>query len=207
MPGTNKIVKWNLQKTVEELISSGTAKTSVAIAAALTEKGFKISQPTVSRYLKEEKESRKEETKKIVGDHVRATVPADLTALETMESKCLEWAGEENPAMANRLASKHIEEFADEWANLIIKLQGVDRKKAVKEIIAQCLTWTADDIKIQAARITAMRQATSIIEMKLRYAIGEDNDGKIFFLDSEHGDQLVKDDQSGRFMVIPGGQS
>lgn len=205
MSGTNKIVKWKLQKTVEELITSGVT-TSTAIAAALTAQGHKISQPTVSRYLKEERELRKEETQNIVGDHVRENIPADLTALETMEKQCLDWAGEQNASFAQRLAAKHIREAAPQWIDLILRLNGEEKEKhaAIKSIISQCLSWTADDIKLQSARILAMRQATSIIEMKLRYSIGENNDGKIFFLDSGNGDKLAKDD-TGNLMVIRGG--
>ena len=71
------------------------------------------------------------------------------------------------------------------------------RNRAIKEIMGQCLSWMADDIKLQTARISAMRQASSIIEMKLRYTLGDSNDGKIIFVDSSRGDQVTKDEQTG----------
>jgi predicted transcriptional regulator len=205
MPGTNKIIRLNLQKTVEELISSGVT-TSTAIAAVLKEKGYSVSQPTVSRYLKEQREARKEQTQQIINSHVNETVPADLTALETMETQCLVWAKEDNTAFANRLAVKHIVEAAPRWLELILQLAGEEQGKAIKQIIGQCLSWTADDLRLQTARIAAMRQATQIIEMKLRYVLGETGDGKIFFVDRERGDKLVQN-ATGGLMVIPGGQS
>lgn len=203
MAGTNKIIKLGLQKIVEDMLANGIT-TSTAIAAALNAQGYSVSQPTVSRYFKEEKEARKAKTQQIVEDHVRTKVPADLDALEKMEAQCLEWASENNDAFACRQANQYIEAAARQWIDLILRLDGDDRQKAVRLIIQQCMAWTADDIKLQAARIAAMRQASSIIEMKLRFTMGENRDGGIFFLDSDRGDQLVKNND-GRLMVIPGG--
>ena len=54
---TNKIIKWGLQKTVEELIAAG-IRTSTKISEALKAKGYSVSQPTVSRYLASVEEER-----------------------------------------------------------------------------------------------------------------------------------------------------
>ena len=204
----NKIITLGLQKTIEDLISSAVT-TSTAISAALKEKGYNVSQPTVSRYLQEVKEARKEATKDILDAHLREKLPADLDALETMEAKCLAWAGENNTEFAHRLAEKHIEESASDWITMIMQLSDADiikKRLAVRQIIIKCMSWTADDIKLQTARIAAMRQAASIIEMKLRYTLGNSEDGKIIFMDSERGDKLNKDEETGRYMVIPGGK-
>jgi len=170
MSKTNKIVRLGLEKTVEDLISRGIT-TSTAISAELAKLGKKVSQPTMSRYLKGKREARKEETKTIMDGHINEHLPADLTALETMEAKCLEWAGEENKDFANRLADQHVMEAAPRWMELISSIANdvpKEKIKAVKEIINQCLSWTANDLRLQTARIAAMKQASSIIDMKLR---------------------------------------
>jgi len=202
----NKIVKLKLQKTVEDFISNGIT-TATAISQQLKSMGYDISQPTVSRYLSNQQPDRKEETQRIVTDHVRENVPADLTALEDMERQCLDWASENRDAFAHRLADQHIANASITWVEKILRLSGDDRTKAIKDIISQCLGWIADDIRLQGAKITAMRQASSIIEMKLRFSLGDGHDGSIIFMDRERGDQLQHDTKTGRMFVIPGGAS
>ncbi len=205
----NKIIRLGLDKVVEDLITNGHT-TSTAISQKLKELGHSVSQPTVSRYLAELKDTRREETKKIVEDHVQKNVPADLDALQMMEAQCLAWAGENNAAFAHRLAKKHIQDAAPDWINMILGLGSLDAKKsneALENIMDQCLRWVADDLRLQNARIAAMKQASAIIQMKLHFALGESTDGKIIFLDSDRGDRLLQDEQPGRFVVIPGGQA
>ena len=72
--------------------------------------------------------------------------------------------------------------------------------------MAQCLLWIADDLEMQKARLSAMRQAANIIEMKLKFALGSKEEGGIFIVDRSRGDQLVQDEKTGGLMVIPGGQ-
>lgn len=205
---TNKIVRKKLEKTVEDLIAAGIS-TSSAIADALKAQGHSVSQPTVSRYLRTLEEQRRDETIKLVSDHVQKNVPADLTALETMEAQCLDWAGEKQDAFAHRLAAKHIQEAAQEWSDAILQLTDADpkaRAEALEVIAGQCLLWIADDLKLQSARIAAMKQAAAIIQLKLHFALGDKSEGNIYFLDAERGDRIERDDQTGRVMVFPGGK-
>lgn len=210
MAGTSKIKSLGLASRIEELISSGVT-TSVAIANALKAEGHDISQPTVSRYLKEERETRCEETRKIVQDHVQKTVPTDLKALESMEAQCLAWADEQIDAFAHRLAAQHISESFEDWLGKIFEAgQSHDpeaRHVVVKDIMRQCLAWIADDKALQKTRINAMRMAANIIDMKLRYSgvIEGSNEGGIYFVNPDRGDRLEQDEKSGRFMVIKGG--
>ncbi len=210
----SKIEKLGLVKRIEDLIAQGT-RSSEAISATLKSEGFSISQPTISRYLKRTREERREETQKILSDHVQEHVPADLTALETMEAQCLQWAHEDNDAFAHRLAGRNIATKLDEWVSIILSANRnsvngdsesleTARFLAVKEIMAQALGFIADEFAIQRARLLAMQRASSIIEMKLRYAglMGE-REGNVFILGSE--DRLEKDD-TGRFLVIKGGR-
>jgi DNA-binding transcriptional ArsR family regulator len=212
---TGKIEKLGLVKRIEDLIAQGTCS-SEAISTALKTEGFNVSQPTISRYLKRTREERREETQKILSDHVQAHVPGDLTALETMEAQCLEWAHEDNDVFAHRLAGRNIADRLDEWVGLILSANVAAhtdqeslenaRHLAVKEIMTQCIGFVSDDFAIQRARLLAMQRATGIIEMKLRYAgiIDSAKEGNVYILGSE--DRLEKDDTSGRFIVIKGGR-
>lgn len=213
---TGKIEKLGLVKRIEDLIAGGTCS-SEAISIALKAEGSNVSQPTISRYLKRTREERREETQKILSDHVQAHVPGDLVALETMEEQCLQWAHEDNDAFAHRLAGRNIAAHLDEWVSLILganqNLANTDvealedaRTLAVKGIMAQCIGFVADDFAIQRARLLAMQRAGAIIEMKLRYAgiIDSAKEGNVFILGSE--DRLEKDENSGRFRVIKGGR-
>lgn len=209
-----KIEKLGLVKRVEDLIAAGTCS-SDAISVALKSAGFNVSQPTISRYLKKTREERREETQKILSDHVQAHVPGDLDALETMEAQCLQWAQEDNAAFAHRLAGRNIAARMDEWVDLILSAnpqanteEGAledARTLAVKGIMKQAIGFVADEFAIQRARLLAMQRAADIVEMKLRYAglMGE-KDGNVFILGSE--DRLEKDENSGHFLVIKGGK-
>jgi len=209
-----KIEKLGLVKRIEDLIAQGTGS-SEAISTALKNEGFNVSQPTISRYLKRTREERREETQKILSDHVQAHVPGDLTALEEMEAQCLTWAHEDNDAFAHRLAGRNIAARLDEWVGIILSANPVEhndpesldnaRHLAVKAIMTQCIGFVSDDFAIQRARLLAMQRATGIIEMKLRYAgiIDSSKEGNVFILGSD--DRLQKDDASGRFLVIKGG--
>lgn len=202
----SKIETQQLAGRIEELIASGTA-TSQGIAAALKTEGYAISQPTISRYLKKVRETRTDETRKIVEDHIQKTVPADLDALESIEGQCLEWSQEDNEAFAHRLALKYIKEHLAVWREAL--MAAVDEESsatAVKEIMAQVANWMADDISLQKKRLAAMRMASIIIDMKLRYAglIDASKDGNVFILGKD--DELEKDSETGRFVVHVGGK-
>lgn len=205
---SKKIKRLNLAGKIEALIAEGIT-TSTGITARLQAEGTKISQPTISRYLNKVRDARQQETQQIVSEHVKAKLPNDLTALETMEAQCLDWTKENNEVFAHRLAEQHVLEAAPKWQEQIEILahapDPLKQKTALKEIMAMCLAWISDDLKMQTARLAAMRQAANIIELKLRFGVGEKSDGNIIFVDSERGDKLVKDEQSGRFTVIPGG--
>jgi predicted transcriptional regulator len=208
--GTSKIKSLGLTHRIEELISSG-INTSAAISEALKKEGYNVSQPTVSRYLKETRDARKEETKDIVQEHVQKTIPTDLKALEDMEAKCLNWAEENPAAFTNRLADQHIDASLDSWIEKIYSAQTSDpdaRRAIVKGIMSQCLSWIADDLSLQKSRIFAMRMATNIIDLKLRYSgiLDGANEGGIYFVNPESGDRLVENKETGRLMVIKGGQ-
>lgn len=213
----SKIEKLGLAKRIEELISSGVTS-SPAIASALKLEGHNVSQPTVSRHLKAVRESRAKETSKIVQDHVRDVVPADLEALENMETVCLDWSKEDIFAFAHRLASRFITDHLTEWRNMIMAVEAslyadpkefqAARGKAVQEIMDQCIRQITDELIHRKMRMSAMRQASQIIALKLQYsgALGAGAGGNIFLMGSGPEDPQ-KDETAGQLMVFPGGKN
>ncbi len=210
----SKIEKLGLVKRIEELISAGVT-TSQAISEALKKEGKNISQPSVSRYLKTLRDTRLDETKKILQDHVQKTVPADLTAIETMEAQCLRWAEEDNQAFAHRIAAKNIDENLNKWSALIRDIEqhpitdaaAKERQKTLREIMEQCLLFIADDLALQRSRIAAMKMARDFIDTKLKYAglIDSEQEGNVFIVGKE--DRLEQDQETGRFIVHKGGRN
>ena len=83
MAAQSKVTKYNLQERT--LALAGEGATTDAIADILTKEldgKDTISQSTVSRWLKAERKERSEQTRSIVHDHIKATVPKDLDALD-----------------------------------------------------------------------------------------------------------------------------
>lgn len=213
----SKIEKLGLQETILKLMNSGIV-TCAEIAGQLEVQGHKVSKAAVARWLKEYRESRREETGKIVREHVAKVVPADLDALEEMEAQCLAWAREETAGFSHRLAAQHVRGTAPAWLKSLRDLDAIlvagdegDKEKArqgfVREIMQQCLGWIADELALQKRRVGAMRMASQIIDLKLRYAgiIDGAGAGSVFFVDKEQGDEIVQDEKSGRLFVIQGG--
>jgi len=196
MGRANKVIQMGIAGRIEQMIASGIT-TSKDIAAKLTAEGLVISQPTVSRWLREQKENRRETTQKIVREHVEKSVPADLDALENMELQCLAWAREDNDEFASRLAGRRVADHLPLWVETIISAKAsayatpedADEalNKAVKQIMSQCLGWIADDITLQKSRLSAMRMAAMIIDLKLKHAIGGEGGSNIWIGGSEPG--------------------
>lgn len=102
MARANKIDELGLGSEILELASKG--KSSREIVAILAAKGYAISQPSVARYLASVRRERAEATKAIVRDHIRATVPSDLAALDTIIAQEMAWFRDESRKLSERLA-------------------------------------------------------------------------------------------------------
>jgi predicted transcriptional regulator len=216
MGRANKVIQLGIAGKIEQIIASGIA-TAKDIAAKLTADGFMISQPTVSRWLREQKENRREATQKIVREHVEKTVPADLDAVEVMEMQCLTWAREDNDEFASRLAGKRVADHLPVWVDIIMAArvsqyetpEDADNalNKAVKQIMSQCLGWIADDITLQKSRLSAMRMAAMIIDLKLKHAIGGEGGSNIWIGGAEPGtpadSQAPSDKNNPRLLSFP----
>jgi len=201
----SKIDREKLAPVILDLQSKGVT-TSAAIAQKLEELGYKISQPSVSRWLKAHNDVTRDTTRKLVEDHVKATVPADLEALEEMEAACLSWAKEDESAMAERVAGKKIAESVLPWQKLILNATPDKLGETVFEIMRECLRLIALDTTLQKRRLAAMKQAASIIDLKLRYSgiIDASASGNVFLVDGRN-DRLERDSKSGRLLVFKGG--
>lgn len=84
----SKIERYGLQEKILHL-SAQPGMTTHKIAEILTEEldgNDSISQPTVSRWLKDVREDRNEQTRIIVQDYLKKNIPKDLDALEEVEA-------------------------------------------------------------------------------------------------------------------------
>lgn len=166
-------------------------KTSGQIAEILTSEGFKLSQPTVSRYIKKKRKDIEPTVAEMVQDHVSKTVPKDLEAVETMEACALDWGAEEPETQAERLSAwEKILEGIEDWLDRIhdAKVNGPDAlEKVIKAFAQRCLIWVIEDLDNKKGRMAAMKLASALIELKLKYSGLIDGEGKgsIFIMTSD----------------------
>jgi len=215
----NKIAQLGCAGRIEKILADGFVSAK-EIARRLTEEGFAVSPATVTRHLRAQREERRDTTQKIVRDHVEKTVPADLDALEEMEEKCLDWTREPTDAFAHRLAGKYIADHLEGWLATINNIDPalyaneddpetalkLARGEAVREIMADCLGWIADDLSLQKARLAAMRMAAQIIDLKLKHAIGDSGGSNIIIGAPEDAQPTQPDPQAAaapRLLTFP----
>ena len=86
MAANNKIEQMGMGPEILDLHGQG--KSTAAIAAYLNEKHGPgtTSQRSVARWLQEVRNERRSETKAVVHDYIKKTVPADLEALDAVEA-------------------------------------------------------------------------------------------------------------------------
>lgn len=213
---SSKIEKLGLAERILDFNKQGW--TSEKIADKLKEEGVSIDQSTISRWLKNQRETAQPEAARLVREHVKKTVPADLDALEEMEAKCLEWAREDNLNIAHRLTAQFIDSHFEQWADIIQKAaiakQNQDNKyikDVVRTIMRQCLLWIADDIALQKKAIAAMRMASQIIDLKLRYSgiLDGPASGNIFFTDQspDSSDEPQLEGEKKNLFVLKGSKN
>jgi len=214
MAKIGKIEKHNLGPRILEMLTQE-GFNSVQIAARLTKDGFKLSQPTVSRWIKEEREQQQNHAKDLIRKHVDREIPKDLNALEAMELHTLAWANEEPETKAERITTwERVLQTLDTWADEITQATLKDmkgRKTVVKGFVAQCLTWLMEEHGNQDKRLAAMRMASTIIEVKLRHAgiIEGLTSGNIYIQEAqgpgEPGGHTDDDKEGRRLFVIKKG--
>jgi predicted transcriptional regulator len=192
----DKITKHNLGPRILQLLTEE-GRNSGQIAKILTDEGFKISQPTVSRWLAKERETHQAEVKDIVHKHVAEVVPEDLKALEEMEKQCLDWSREGPDIKSERIVAwpKILDTFHEVKNSLLTQ----DEKEFIKEMKAfyqRCLHWIIEDLNNQKDRLSAMREARSIIDTKLKYSgiLEGATAGNIFIGPTKDGENPKEDD-------------
>ncbi|MBW1989414.1 MAG: hypothetical protein JRI97_07695 [Deltaproteobacteria bacterium] len=92
MAAINKIEKYGLQERV--LALSGQGLTTREIADVITQDlqgQDTISQPTVSRWLKEIRKERSEQTREVYREYTKATAPKDCEVLDEVQGKFMKW--------------------------------------------------------------------------------------------------------------------
>lgn len=209
-----KIDKFNLGAKVVEL-SFQEGKTDTEISRVLKADGFEISQPTVTRWLKEYRERTGDEVRRILHDHNLKELPKDLDALEDMERIALAWAREDPARTAERITkwekvTNALEEVAGEIQEAF-RHSGKIRQEKLQAVIERITGWVLEDINTQKERINAMKMTASLIEIKLRYGgvIDDERRGNIIIKYSKHDDRSGSpeggDQRQGRKFTLIGG--
>lgn len=210
----SKIDKLKLGPKIQELVVSGETSRDKIAQILCKESGVKISGSTVGRYLQKIKSTAKESAFDTIREHVGKVVPDDLDALELMENTCLSWVKEASRDKVQRVAEAALV-LPTEISAWIANLSSLPPDLLVEWMIKRCLFHLTRDDTMQDSRLKAMRQATSIIELKLRQAglLDPDVHGQVVIVDrsSEYYEKLKQKAQgveidSGRsLMVINGG--
>ena len=207
---TDKITKHNLGPRILHLMTQE-GKNSVEIARILTEEGFKISQPTISRWITRERDSHKDEVRDIVHDHVSKVVPDDMKALEEMEKQCLAWSREGPDTKSERIAAwEKIKESYAVVKDHLLSATPDTLNDILNVFYKRCLNWILEDLDSQKERLSAMREARSIIDTKLKYAglLEGQAGGNIFIGPAPHEEPSSDEEQesSNRVLHITGKQ-
>lgn len=172
---TTKIEKHDLGPRIFRMITHDGLNTT-EVAAALTTQGFAISQPTISRWWKDQRENPtiQNEVQELIQDHIKKEIPKDMEALESMEGQCLEWAEEGIEDQTERIKVwERVLMALETWAEQIrtAALKGEKEKRALaRGFVDQCLKWVIEDRGNQRERLAAMRMAANIVEIKLRFS-------------------------------------
>lgn len=225
----SKIDRLGLGDRVQELLKDGVT-VGRKIGRILRDDGHDISDSAVNRYLAGIRDKINGDAYKIIQEHVDETLPQDLDALETMESQCLSWAGEDPVDYTDRLAgaAMAIEGEAYAWLDMFSRVldaqkssddsddsdnpDSPDLSGLVKGIIKRCLGYVQKDSRLQAKRIQAMATAIKIIDLKLSKAglLDDDSKGRIYIMDRSNEydpdadpdkEKLVKDQARKKFVV------
>ncbi|MBC2712044.1 MAG: hypothetical protein HGJ94_13990 [Desulfosarcina sp.] len=191
---TGKIAQYHLEETISKMAYDD-GMTGKEISVRLIEMGYKVSHPTVCRWLKKQVEHARTQSEKIFTDHVAEHLPKDLDALEAMEALCLTWANESGADRVQRLSSwKQVTQLIPAYAARLIAFTTLETKEKnaeVKAFIRELMAILVEDINLVRQRLAAIGQGTKIIETKLK------NAGLIS--DADKGNVVIKgyDDAGG----------
>lgn len=152
-----------------ELLTSGKNASEIyRILSSETDGSFSLQ--TVISYVRDLRSKAEDGAFKIIKEHVERVVPDDLNALEEIESLCLNWMREAGKDIIERVADAtcSIKGKIEQWRDLI--LSGKDDDAIIRKMIRDTIGLLAMDDRKQEQRLSAMRQAASVIELKLKHA-------------------------------------
>ena len=200
MPRTGKIEQHDLGPRIFHLVTRE-GKTASEVSRIFSAEGIEISQPTISRWLKENRENQKNRVQQIVTDHVEKVVPKDMDAIEEMENIALIYAREDEFAAADRVATAAmVTGKIDEWRDMILACpsESVEseeaeavRARTIKRIAAQAISWAMVEKGVLRDRLAAIKAANELIVTKLRFAgvIDGAESGNIFIGEAESSEK------------------
>lgn len=179
---TTKIEKWNLSRRIEEMMADGYTVGEITEALNSENEGLDIGKTTVGRYVKEIREKAGTDAFKLMREHVNRNIKDDMKALEEIERLCLLWATEEKLTTAERMsrAMSRVREEVDSWRELVFLASDDEERseEAIRKIMQKSMEYWAEDARLQKKRLSAMRVALDVINMKLKNAGVLDDEGR-----------------------------
>lgn len=87
----------------EKIMSLAPSHSNRQIAAALEQAGIRLSHTSVAKFIRSQRKERAEQTKAIVQEHIRVTVPTDLQILQEIRDQLNEWRKDDSLRVSERL--------------------------------------------------------------------------------------------------------
>ena len=87
----------------EHIMSLAPTMSNRQIAEELSKAGVSISHVSVGRFIRSQRKERAEQTKAIVQEHIRVTVPTDLEILQEIRDQLNAWRKDANLRVSERL--------------------------------------------------------------------------------------------------------
>lgn len=87
----------------ERIMALAPTMSNRQIAEELAKSGIELSHMSVSRCIRSQRKERAEQTKAIVQEHIRVTVPTDLEILQEIRDQLNTWRKDENLRVSERL--------------------------------------------------------------------------------------------------------
>lgn len=186
------------------------------IARILKAEGHKMSQPTISRWIKKKNATNDLAADKIMEEHVARELPKDLDALEEFQALARDWALEDPDASAEKIANQErVQGAMPEWRELILGAPNdKDQSRAMRAILDQVLRWVFEHYDARLKRIKYMKASMLAIGYKLQHAsvIDSTERGQIIIRYNKQDpttgtpDDDGKSDRKHKLFSFPGGK-
>lgn len=172
--GRNKIEAWGLGKQIYDMLTDGFS--AKKIHEKLQEKGYALSYPSVARWIKGSNSEIQESIRATFSDHIQKNLPTDLKALEELESISLEWSKENKKTFSQKVITQRIEAltkiFEDDFRKQFIKTKPgtKETRSLIQTLLRFSIDLVNDEISHRKFRLTAGKQALSVIGTKLTFS-------------------------------------